>query len=92
MAIKEIDFTKAIDKVVALKMKAVDKLIEDLVEPIADVGNPEKLIKKPYEEWTGQDFQLLSTIYGQSDDSPLANLVFRKEYEKLIKLEEVEGE
>ena len=89
---KEVDLSKAVDKVVAIKMEAVDKLIKDLVEPLADVGNPEKLIGKKYEDWTGEDFQTLSRIYGQGDDTPLARLVFDREYEKVKKLEEAEGE
>ena len=84
---KKTELTSAIEKVVEVKMKAVDKLVEELVEPLADIGNPEQLIKKPYEQWTGQDLQLLIKIYGQGDNTPLSNLVFRKEFEKVKALE-----
>ena len=55
----------AVDEVVALKMKAVDDYIEKNVVPILDsLGNPEKLIGKTWKEWTPQDKQILSSIYG----------------------------
>ena len=84
---KDIDFTKMVEKVVALKLETIDKLVEEIVEPLADVGNPEKLIGKPYEQWSAQDLQQLTQIYGSSDNSPLSNLVFRKEFEKVKQME-----
>ena len=80
--------TRVVDDVIALKMKAVDDYIESVVEPIENVGNPEKLIGKPYETWTQLDLQLLGQIYGNSNDSPLAKLIFNKEYEAVRRLEE----
>jgi hypothetical protein len=85
---KSIPFTEAVDDIVALKMRVVDEYIKDTVEPIVkSIGSPESLIGKKYEEWTPQDFQLLSTVYGTGDDSPLGKLIFNKEYDKLKKLE-----
>ena len=84
---KQTDLTLAIDEVVQLKMMAIDKLIEELVEPISDIGSPEDLIKKPYEQWTPQDLQMMSTIYGTAEPSPLSNLIFRKKYEEVKELE-----
>ena len=81
---------KAADKVVQFKLDAVDKLIADMVEPLADVGNPEKVIKKPYEQWTPDDLAMLTKIYGQSDPSPLTNLIFRKEKARVEALEREE--
>lgn len=88
---KKTELTSAIEKVVEVKMKAVDKLVEELVEPLADIGNPEKLIHKDYSTWNGQDLQLLIKIYGSGDDTPLARLVFAREYAKVRELEESEG-
>jgi len=87
---KQTSLTKAIDKAVELKLKAVDKLLEELVEPLADVGNPEQLIGKPYEDWSQQDLAMLTSIYGQKEPSLLSNLIFRKKYAEVKELEEAE--
>ena len=71
-------------------MAAVDRLVEELVEPMKDVGNPEALIKKPYEQWTPEDMQMLIQIYGTAEPNPLSDLVFKKEYAKVKALEEEE--
>ncbi len=84
---KNPDLVKATERVIALKLKAVDAWVERIVEPLGDVGNPEILIRKKYEEWTPEDLQMLIRIYGQSDNSPLANLIFRKELKKVQDLE-----
>ena len=89
---KHLDLTEAIQRVVDIKLKALDKVIEDLVEPLADVGNPEKVIGKPYEQWLPEDFTLLTQIYGTGENTPLTTLIFNKEYKKLKEKErEVEG-
>ncbi|GAG79398.1 unnamed protein product [marine sediment metagenome] len=84
---KETPFTRAVDEVVELKLKAVDAYIEEVIEPLSDVGNPEKLIGKKYEDWTPVDRQLLIRVYGTNEPNPLSNLIFRKEYEKVLELE-----
>ncbi len=84
---KDIPLTLAAEKVVALKMKVIDKVIEGLIEPLADVGNPEKLIKKPYSQWTPQDLAILTKIYGQGNDTPLTRTIFNREFEKVKQLE-----
>lgn len=85
---KSLFLVKAADELVELKMKAVDILIDELVEPIADVGNPEKLIKKPFEQWTPEDLALMVKIYGQKEPSILSDLIFRRKYEQVKQLEE----
>ena len=60
---KHLDLTEAIQRVVDIKLKALDKVIEDLVEPLADVGNPEKVIGKPYQQWLPPNFTLFYPIY-----------------------------
>jgi len=86
--VKSLFLVKAADELVELKMKAVDILIDELVEPIADVGNPEKLIKKPFEQWTPEDLALMVKIYGQKEPSILSDLIFRRKYEQVKQLEE----
>jgi hypothetical protein len=84
---KRNQFVDLVDEVVAEKFKIADEYIKDVVEAIGDVGNPEALIGKKYEDWTPQDLQLLSNVYGQGDDSPLSKLIASKEYEKVLNLE-----
>ena len=80
-------FSVAISDAIRLKLKAVDKLITDMIEPLEEVGNPETLIHKPYEEWTADDLQKLSIIYSGKEPNPLNRLVFTKEYEKQLAAE-----
>jgi len=87
--VKETDFTKMVNEVIELKLKAVDAYIEEIVEPLAEVGNPEKLMGKKYEEFTPQDLQMLAQVYGQNEPNPLSDLIFKKSYEEVKKLEEV---
>ncbi len=84
---KDTQFTKAVDKVIALKMEAVDKFLEKYIEPLAELGNPEKLIGKRYEEWTPEDLKQLAQIYGSKEPNPLSNFLFTKQYEKVKALE-----
>ena len=85
---KKSPLVRVMDKVVDLHMKVLDKLMEELIEPIADVGNPEQLIGKPYETWTPQELQQLIQIYGTREPNPLSDLVFKKTYERVKEMEE----
>jgi len=76
---------QACKDVIELKLKAVDQFIEDVIEPISEVGSPEKLIGKKYEEWTPQDFRMMSQIYGKD----LEKYIFNKEYKTVKDLEEL---
>lgn len=87
---KETLLTQAIDKALAIKLLAIDKIIEEFVNPLADVGNPEKLIGKSYEQWSPEDLSILSRIYGTKEPSLLSNLIFRKTFERVKELEQGE--
>ncbi len=80
-------FTENVDEIVKLKMDVADEYISEVVDAIGDVGSPEKLIGKRYEDWTPQDLQLLAGIYGDSPDSPLTKLIFNKSYQEVQDLE-----
>ncbi len=73
---------KAIEDVIDVKLKAVDEFIDRIVEPLASVGNPEKLIGKPYEQWTDVDRMTLYKIYG----AELESYIFRKEMKAIDEL------
>uniref|UniRef100_A0A6M3IUL9 Uncharacterized protein n=1 Tax=viral metagenome TaxID=1070528 RepID=A0A6M3IUL9_9ZZZZ len=74
---------KACKEVIELMLKAVDEYIEEVIEPISQIGSPEKLLGKKYEEWTPQDLQMMSQIYGEK----LEDFIFKREYEKVKELE-----
>lgn len=78
------------ERAVKLKMQAIDLLIERMIAPISDIGNPEKLIGKKYEEWLPEDLQRLATIYGTVEPNPLSDLIFRKKYKEVQTLESAE--
>ncbi len=85
--VKETDFTRMLDSVVTLKLKVVDEFVNKFVDRIGNIGNPEKLIGKPYESWTPRDIQLLWSVYGNSEPNVLSKFIAGKEYEKVLKLE-----
>ena len=84
---KGTELTELTEEVIELKIDVANEYIKEVIEPLTEFGNPEKLMKKPYEQWTPQDLMVLARIYGNDPDSPLSKLIFRKEYEKVRKLE-----
>ena len=80
-------FSKAVDEVVKLKLKAVDEYIEEIIEPLADVGSPERLLGKKYADWSDADLQRLSRIYGTKEPNPLSETIFNNEYKELKAME-----
>ena len=76
-------FADMVQELIDEELEAIDELVKEFVEPIAAVGNPEDLIGKHYRYWTPEDLQKLIGIYGKSDDSPLARVIFNREYEEL---------
>ena len=87
---KKTPLTRAVDEVIALKLRAADEYIEEVVELLEEVGNPETLLGKKYEEWTRDDLVRLGQIYGK-EPNPLSKLIFKKEYEKVLKAEKEVG-
>ena len=83
---KETPLTEATREVIELKLKVVDEFIDEVVEPLQELGSPEKLIGKEYEQWTPTDLQILGQLYGPEPNA-LSRLIFKKEYAKLQELE-----
>ena len=82
---RETLFTLALQEVINEDFKALDEVISEEIEVLGALGNPEKLIGKPYQEWTIQDKQRLAQIYGK--DETLSKFIFKKEYEYVKELE-----
>ena len=75
---------KIVDKIIKDMLEEADKYIEQYIEPIGKVGSPEKVLGKEYKNWTPQDFQMMSQVYG--DD--LNKFIFGKEYEEVKRMEQ----
>ena len=81
-----------VNEIVGESMAAIDELVKELIDPIAHVGNPEKLIGKKYEQWTPTDIQILGTVYGAEGKNPLTTLIINKEWAKVKILEKAAKE
>jgi len=83
---KDTEFTKLVNEVIELKLKAADEYIESVIEPLTNIGSPEKLIGKPYEAWTTQDLRTLMSVYGK-EPNPLSRLIRKKEFERARRIQ-----
>ena len=79
-----------IDSTLASMVLATEDYLAEIVEQFEDVGNPEKLLEKPYDQWTMDDFNMLTYIYGDKEPNALTNLIFKREYNKVKELESEE--
>lgn len=86
---QESDFVVACKEVIETMMKAFIEVMEEYIEPISDIGNPEKLIGKPYSEWKDNPFIIkqLSQIYGTQEPNPLSELIYKNEIKAVRQLE-----
>lgn len=80
---KKDSLTLATERMDAVFAKALARLEAELLEPLADVGSPEKVIGKPYEDWTPEDMQKAVMVWGTGSGTPLDNLVFKKKVAEL---------
>ena len=64
-------------------LEVADKYIKEECDKVADLGNPEELVHKPYSQWTPQDLRALDGIYVY-DKKPLKDFIQRKEIDKLF--------
>jgi len=85
---KETQLTKIVAKLIEEDLAVMDEIVEEDIEALGDIGNPEKLIGKKYEEWTPQDLQMLGQVYGNQEPNRLSKFIFNKEYSKVQELEE----
>lgn len=79
------DFEELASKVLLVKVKAVEKVLADLATPLDALKNPEKLMGKPYEEWTEEDIARLKIVYGQ-EPNLLTDFILKKKIEEVKKL------
>ncbi len=85
---KKSTLDKAINHVIDMKMKAVDKYFQEVIDPLVkEISNPEAVISKKYEDWTLVDQQLLEQVY-QTIPDILNDFRLEKEYKAISKLEQ----
>ena len=82
------DHSDMIAELLKEDMALVEELFEEEIKPLTDLGDPEKLLGKKYEQWTQEDIMYLAQIYGPDPNSQLSKLIFDKEF-KALKEEEV---
>lgn len=85
------DFVELIDETVALLLDVADEYLSEITAQLENVGSPEAVMGKPYEQFTPQDFKILTQIYGEGEPNPLSNLIFRKKYKEVLELEAEEA-
>ena len=83
--IKKAELLEMMKEEIALFMDAMNEVIEEDIEPLLDFGNPEKVIGKPYDDWSRQELQRASQIYGHK----LEDFIAKK---SIALLEELEAE
>jgi len=77
-----------IDEIIAEEMAIADEVVAELADLLPKIASPEKLIGKPKEEWTLNDIQRMTMIYGGKDKNRLARPIFEAEYAEYQKLME----
>ena len=88
---KETPETQAIEELISEAMPIVDQFIEEVVDELANVGSPEKVLDKKYEDWTPEDFQKAQFIFGEKLVDPVHGIIPRKEVDSLLRDEAEEG-
>jgi len=84
------NFDSVIDYVLDLKLKAIDQVVAEVIEPLRVTENPEDLLGKPYEQWTPQDLEMLKVIYSSKEPNKLSDFVFKKLYARVRSMEQEE--
>ncbi len=79
-----------VEELIQEELEILDEVIAEEVEVLDHMGNPEKLIGKPYDAWTPEDIQTLAMVYGTEASTggkpnPLTRLIVSKEWDKLQK-------
>ncbi len=75
------------EEVNKLCQSVMEEILQEVTKELEDFGNPEKLIGKPFEQWTPQDMQLLGRIYGDDPNNPLSKLIFNRMYQNVLEKE-----
>lgn len=75
-----------IKRVIDKRLDYIEKVVKDIVEPVADIGHPEKVLGKRYEEWNREDFMKAKAIYRTDEDA--LNWLTKKNLQQIQQLED----
>lgn len=81
------DYDKYTDEIIQKTKEQADEYIRENIDPVAKIGNPEKIIGKPYKFWDELDREVLRRIYVYSPED-LQTFINKKEVEKLWEMAE----
>ncbi len=84
------DLNSVIAEMIEEDFAILDELIEEEIKPLSDLGDPEKLIGKKFEEWTPEDMALLEQIYANNPEA-LNKVVFDHTFQAMTEAEEAES-
>jgi hypothetical protein len=62
-------------------MAIVDQFVKEAIEPLSDIGSPEKVLNKKWENWTPEDIMKAYSIFREG----LEPFVKKKLYEDMVK-------
>ena len=69
-------------------IKVYEKFKKKEIDPIAKLGNPEKIINKPYEQWNPQDIQMLREVYVYSPED-LEEFMVKKDVQEVWDIQKI---
>ena len=83
-----LDVKNIVDTEIDRVLKVYDEFKKKEIDPLADVGNPEKIIGKPYGRWSDQDKQMLRQAYVYSPQD-LEEFISKKEVDALWSIQDI---
>jgi len=82
-----LNYQKEVEETTKELQTLADEIISEIVDPMAKIPSPEKILGKPY-PWSPQDLQTLQSIYVY-DIEPLNRFIGSKEIDELFKSQEL---
>jgi len=83
-----LDVKNIVDTEIDRVLKVYGEFKKKEIDPLADVGNPEKIIGKPYGRWSDQDKQMLRQAYVYSPQD-LEEFISKKEVDALWSIQDI---
>ena len=77
-----------IDKEIDRVLKVYEDFKKKEIDPIAQLGSPEKIIGRPYKQWNEKDKQLLREVYIYSPED-LEEFITKKEVDAVWSIQDI---
>ena len=82
------DYCDLVEECVKKSKEMADAYIKKHIDPIADMGNPERIIGKPYKMWSEQDKQMLRQAYVYSPEE-LEEFIAKQEVDAVWSIQDI---